>query len=241
MATPGTLPSRRALLHGVRSRGLRPGLRYLGPLGLPLRERPTSPPAYTARLALTWAVQTGLPRSALLPARACCSPYPAGTRRALRTRRVGRGLSRDVSGSAPGLFLEAAGFTSCCGPRACSPLGSSCWLAGFRHPARPPGSRPVGWGLLPGAPALAGAGLSPAGEARQEAAAPSNGRESCPASSRRTTHPAYRPGRLTPVHWSIAGAVPAHAGPVPAPPFKPCVRISRTRLNDGRRGAACTG
>ena len=41
----------------------------------------------------------------------------------------------------------AAGFTSCCGPRACSPLRGSCRLAGFGHPARAQGVSPLSPGV----------------------------------------------------------------------------------------------
>ena len=43
-------------------------------------------------------------------------------------------------------------------------------------------------------------------------------------------------------HWRIGRPYPSPPERVRArPPFKPCVRISRTRLTDGLRGAACAG
>ena len=39
----------------------------------------------------------------------------------------------------------------------------------FDAPLGPPGSLAVAWGLLPGAPALTGTGLAPAGEVQQAA------------------------------------------------------------------------
>jgi len=102
--TPGTLPSRRVLPHGVRSRSSRSALRYLGPLGLPLHSD-------RFRLRL---IRRALPRrgpcrraSRVPPSsvHACCAPYPAGLRRALRIQHDGHGLRRDMSGSAPGLFI----------------------------------------------------------------------------------------------------------------------------------------
>ena len=50
----------------------------------------------------------------------------------------------------------------CCSPLVCSP---SLWK-GFRHSAQPGRISPPGWSLLPGAPALTRAGLSPARTAR---------------------------------------------------------------------------
>jgi len=100
----GTRPSRRVLPHGVRSRSPRPGLRYPGPLGLPL---------HSGRVRLRL-IRHALPRrgpcrrASRVPrpsVHACRAPYPAETRRAFRTQRGGRGLRRDMSGSALGLFM----------------------------------------------------------------------------------------------------------------------------------------
>src|SRR5580693_3154747 len=96
VTTAGTLPSRRVVRRGDR--------RYYDPLGLPLRSarfhlrliRATSPRRRRRRRA------SRVPPRSLV---ACCAPYPAGTPHALRLQRAGRRLRRDVSGSAPGLFL----------------------------------------------------------------------------------------------------------------------------------------
>src|SRR4029079_12776852 len=96
LTTAGTLPSDRVLLRNHR--------RYYDPLGLPL---------HSARLRLCL-IRATLPRPG--PCRrvsrvphsslyACCSPYPAGTRCAFRYWRDGCCLRRDMSGSAPGLFI----------------------------------------------------------------------------------------------------------------------------------------
>jgi hypothetical protein len=96
LTTAGTLPSDRVLLRNPR--------RYYDPLGLPLHGarlrlrliRATSPrPGLCRRVSR-------VPRSSLY---ACCSPYPAGTRRAFRYWRDRCCLRRDMSGSAPGLFI----------------------------------------------------------------------------------------------------------------------------------------
>ena len=80
--------------------------RYYDPLGLPLRTRSTSPSAYTSRLAPTRAAQTGLSCSAPLLAHVL-RPIPRRDLRAcfsgLPHRR--RGLRRDMTGSALGLFI----------------------------------------------------------------------------------------------------------------------------------------
>jgi hypothetical protein len=59
---------------------LAPPSSVLRPPRTPAAQRPTSPLAYTTRLAPTRATQTGLPCSALLLARVL-RPYPAGTSR----------------------------------------------------------------------------------------------------------------------------------------------------------------
>src|SRR5690606_21518516 len=104
VTTAGTLPSRRVVLHDVRVRGEHPGLRYYDPLGLPLgrgrlrlrlirRALPRrGPPRRVSRV----------PHSSL---HTCCAPYPAGIQPALRISRAGCCLRRDMSDSAPGLFL----------------------------------------------------------------------------------------------------------------------------------------
>src|ERR1700724_752259 len=94
--TPGTLPSRDV----VRRRDHR----YYDPLGLPLRTtrfrllliRARSPRPRPRRRA------SRVPRLSL---HTCCAPYPAGTPRRLRYPCKGHRLRRDMSGSAPGLFL----------------------------------------------------------------------------------------------------------------------------------------
>ena len=92
----GVLPSSGVLMHRNQ--------RYYGPLGLPLR---------TTRLHRRL-IRDGSPRRRqrrrashvpYTPFHACHSPYPAGTLCALRNQHRGRGLRRDMSGSAPGLFL----------------------------------------------------------------------------------------------------------------------------------------
>ena len=138
-----------------------------GPLGLPLR---------SARLR-TWLIRPALPRRR--PRRrisrvphfslhACCAPYPAGAVCALRISRSRCCLRRDMSGSAPGLFL-------CRGCRLHFMLRPACLLAP-RHPFDAPlgrqGSLPLGWGLLPGAPTLTGTGLSPADRERRATPCP---------------------------------------------------------------------
>jgi hypothetical protein len=92
----GPLPSDRVVRRGHR--------RYYEPLGLPLR---------SARFRLRL-IRATLPRRrrrrrvsrVQRPSlNACCAPYPAWTRRASGLPRTRRGLRRDMSGSAPGLFL----------------------------------------------------------------------------------------------------------------------------------------
>src|SRR3974390_1810069 len=68
-------------------------------------------------------------------------------------------LCRSPSG-APNAWFK---IFYCCSPLVCSP---SLWK-GFRHSARPGWISPPGWSLLPGAPALTRAGLSPARTARR--------------------------------------------------------------------------
>lgn len=104
MTTAGTLPSSRVMPHGLRRRGLHPAVQYYDPLGLPLR---------SARFRL-WLIRAALPRRRqrrrasrvpLFPLHACCAPYPAGADRALRISRCRCCLRREMSGSAPGLFI----------------------------------------------------------------------------------------------------------------------------------------
>ena len=76
-------------------------------------------------------------------------------------------------------YVEAAGFTSCCGPRAGS------LQRGFRHPARATTISHRAWGLLLGAPGLTEAGLAPAGDEQREADRHAS------ASSRRTSGAFY--------------------------------------------------
>lgn len=95
-ATPGTLPYRGVVPHRDR--------RYYDPLGLPLRTprlrlrliRARSPRPRPRRRV------SRVPRVSL---HTCCAPYPAGTVRRLRIPRVRHRLRRDMSGSAPGLFI----------------------------------------------------------------------------------------------------------------------------------------
>ena len=106
------------------------------------------------------------------------------------------------------------------------PNGSAWWPGslhrGFRHPARATAISRRAWGLLLGAPALTETGLAPAGNEQREADTPAS------ASSRRTRGRSYpRPCRKT-------------AGLQVGPPFKPCVRISRTRLPSGRSSRRIT-
>ena len=96
MTTAGTLPSGRVVRRDPR--------RYLGPLGLPLR---------SGRLRLrlirrAWPRRGPRRRVSRVPhssLHACCAPYPAGTDGALRNMRRRGGLRREMTGSAPGLFL----------------------------------------------------------------------------------------------------------------------------------------
>jgi hypothetical protein len=98
---------------------------------------------------------------------------------------------------------EAAGFTSCCGPRSCS------LRRGFRHPARAAGISPRAWGLLPGAPALTRTGLAPAGDVQREASLSLPCWGSSSASSRRTVSRMYR--RTLASTSRAAGARPSGA------------------------------
>jgi hypothetical protein len=96
VTTPGALPSAGILRHRPR--------RYYGPLGLPLHRGRTGtrPPRFASpRRGLCRRISR-VPCSSL---NACCSPYPEGTRRPLRIWIASRGLRRDMSGSAPLLFL----------------------------------------------------------------------------------------------------------------------------------------
>jgi hypothetical protein len=100
----GPFPPAALFVAAFVSRSSRSGLRYFDPLGLPLHRgrlrhwliRRASPRRGPCRRA------SRVPRSSV---HACCAPYPAGTRRALRTQRVEHRLRRDMSGSAPGLFI----------------------------------------------------------------------------------------------------------------------------------------
>src|SRR4029077_20829369 len=126
-----------------------------------------------------------------------------GLRRTFRTQYDGHGLHRDMSGSAPGLFI-------CRGCRLHVMLRPACWLPAvqlaLRHGLLTPRSSaklsPVGWGLLLGAPALTEAGLAPAGRAHGETTPPLLPRARSSASSRRTM-PAMiairRPARMVSV------------------------------------------
>jgi hypothetical protein len=162
VTTAGTYPSRRVVLHGIRSESSRLRLRYCDPLALPLCGASILPTAYTQHLAMTGLHRRAfrVPHSSL---HACCSPYPAGTQRTIRFQCAECRLRRDMSGSAPGLFIY----------RGCKlhfMLRPACLLPplrGFEHPASDTQISPPAWGLLPGAPALTGTGLSPAGEMRR--------------------------------------------------------------------------
>ncbi|MEY4544997.1 MAG: hypothetical protein RL685_1192 [Pseudomonadota bacterium] len=84
----------------------------------PAARHTTSPSAYTCHLALTGAVQTGLSCSALLLVHVL-RPIPR------RSRWCNS--------------VEAADFTSCCGPCTRSPARGFRRGSGFRYPARTPG------------------------------------------------------------------------------------------------------
>jgi hypothetical protein len=130
----------------------------------PAARRSTSPSAYTRRLALTRAAQTGLSCSASLRPRVS-RPIPRKDlpHIRLRTRRERHGLRRDMSGSAPSLFIcRGCRLHYRCDPRSCS------LRRGSRRPAQEKGISPLARGLLPGAPALTGTGLAPAGKMQHE-------------------------------------------------------------------------
>jgi hypothetical protein len=83
---------------------MRPGLQYYDPLGLPL---------CSARLRLRL-IRAALPRPGphrrvsrvpLVSLSACCAPYPAGAKQALWNKPAPCCLRREMTGSAPGLFL----------------------------------------------------------------------------------------------------------------------------------------
>src|SRR5690606_23329695 len=104
VTTARTLPSRRVVRHGVRARGRDLVLWYYDPLGLPLG---------SGRLRLRL-IRRALPRRG--PPRrvsrvphfslhTCCAPYPAGIHHTLRISCAGCCLHREMSGSAPELFL----------------------------------------------------------------------------------------------------------------------------------------
>jgi hypothetical protein len=83
---------------------LREHRHYYGPLGLPLRDA-----RFRLRLIRAASPRHGLRRRASrvphLSLHACCAPYPAGALDALRCSRRWCCLRREMSGSAPGLFL----------------------------------------------------------------------------------------------------------------------------------------
>jgi hypothetical protein len=83
---------------------LREHRHYYGPLGLPLRDA-----RFRLRLIRAASPRHGLRRRASrvphLSLHACCAPYPAGAIDALRCSRRWCCLRREMTGSAPGLFL----------------------------------------------------------------------------------------------------------------------------------------
>ena len=144
------LPSRRVVLHTDR--------RYYDPLGLPL----PSPGFHHRLIPAVFARRRPGRRASPVPdqtMRACRSPYPGGTRQAdPGAGPARRGLHRDMSGSAPPLFL-------CRGCRIRFMLRPARLLPPQRllTPRSAHQVSPTGWGLLPGAPVPTRAGLPPAG------------------------------------------------------------------------------
>ncbi len=126
MTTVGTLPSRRVILHDVRRRGRNLPVRYYDPLGFPL-----SSARFRLRLIrATLPRRRQLRRASRVPhisLHTCCAPYPAGTSPSLRFWRGRCRLRRDMSGSAPRLFL-------CRGCRLHFMLRPACLLPAARLP-----------------------------------------------------------------------------------------------------------
>ncbi len=126
---------------------------------------------------------------------------------------------------------EAAGFTSCCGPRSCS------LRRGSRRPARAAGISPRAWGLLPGALALTRTGLAPAGDVQREAVPSPNGWGSRTASSRRTRASRIRSRRGATTHVRSRPTGDRRATQNPRATHKPCAR-RRRRGASGPPGSA---
>ena len=139
-------------------RPVAPAGRYYDPVGLPLHFAGLHHRLMPAVVA-DKAVQTGLSTSRPDRARV---PLPVPRRDpmpAIGRPGMGRRLRRDISGSAPSLFL-------CRGCRTWPvDLRPACLLPPKRL-STPRSARrvsPTSWGLLPGAPTLTRAGLAPAG------------------------------------------------------------------------------
>jgi hypothetical protein len=115
--------------------------------------------------------------------------------------------------------VEAAGFTSCCGPRTRSPRHVLLRDAGFRRPAWAVGISPDAWGLLPGALALTRTGLTPAGEPRPDDAVTCPGGFVTSSSSGRTIGRYYRCANgerrtdAPPCGWGSAAVTRSHLNP----------------------------
>ncbi len=156
----------------------------------PAAQRPISPSAYTGPPCRDDGGADGSLVFRTSPCTRAAPRTPPGPRRRLRDSCERRCLRRDMSGSAPGLFL-------CRGCRLHFMLRPACLLPaarltpprGLLTPRSGLGVSPDAWGLLPGAPALTGAGLSPAGDAqRADAGLPGN----LSSASRRTMGGGYQ-------------------------------------------------
>ena len=121
---------------------LREHRHYYGPLGLPLRDA-----RFRLRLIRAASPRHGLRRRASrvphLSLHACCAPYPAGAIDALRCSRRWCCLRREMTGSAPGLFL-------CRGCRLHFMLRPACLLLAARlAPPRELSTPRSGMGISP--------------------------------------------------------------------------------------------
>ena len=129
MTTAGTLPSSRVLRRDHR--------RYYDPLGLPLRSGRLRLRLIRARLAADVGCADGPLVFRTPPLTRAAPPTPPGPPTRFRCKRQGCCLRRDMSGSAPGLFLcRGCRLHFMLRPASLLPAAGSRRLTGSRRPAR---------------------------------------------------------------------------------------------------------
>jgi hypothetical protein len=171
----------------LRRRSPAPPSPVLWPPRTPAAHRATSPSAYTPGPCPTPAAQTGLSCSAANWCARATPLTPASPDAPFGGPRVGPGLHRDVLARRSHCNSEAAGFTYCCGPHACS------HHRGFRRPARATASRRTDGACYRAHRTLTRTGLAPASSLQHEATAvDSSGRTMPPNIAKRASAAARR-------------------------------------------------